>query len=346
MSIALDIGAHGMRSLRRAGNTLLGRRFRGAYAQLPESHVSRRLLKQLGMPHVRSARHLLVLGEWAEELSRLFRVPLIPLLPGGELPHGDPQRRQMLGTLIEGLLPEPRIPGEICCMSRPGSSADRDGEHRERNEFLRQVVRLRGYTPIALPAATAVVLAELTDRQFTGVGIAWGAAGCETSLVHCGRELRRRWIPVGGHRIDEELLDRHRRLSDSAAEPALGIDEVRRRKETFRGSLDAPVNREGVPLAESYRRVIHEILRDAAAFLAAVLETRTFPEPTALVIGGGPTRIRGFGDRFRESFARTEFPLPVDELRIADPSEYLVARGCLIQAELEEQTANAPRRAA
>ena len=47
--------------------------------------------------------------------------------------------------------------------------------------------------------------------------------------------------------------------------------------------------------------------------------------------------VKGFLEVFKEQFKQKEFPINISEIKIVDEPLTAVARGCLIEAELEEE---------
>src|SRR5690606_15312409 len=121
--------------------------------------------------------------------------------------------------------------GEVCGLSVPGG--DRAGA-----EFLTRIVRLQGYRPVLLHAGTAVVLAELVNDAFTGVGVSLGAGSCDVSVVRRATELAHVVLPRGGRWIDEQVArDAEVIAWDGTGRKFLNIEAVTRARE---GRGDVP----------------------------------------------------------------------------------------------------------
>ncbi|MEX0715123.1 MAG: hypothetical protein WD066_00980 [Planctomycetaceae bacterium] len=330
MTVALDVGAHRIRSLRRDEDRLLAQSCRSLYAVLPDSAAQRDVLRRTGIPFAACDEDLALMGDGAEEFARLFHAPTAPLFPGGRVPTGDPPARQMIAALVDALVPSSGSDENVCCLTVPGAAGGDD----EAWQFLSRLVRLRGYTPVYLPSAMAVVLAELADRAFTGVGVDFGAAKTELVVAHCGVQLARHAIARGGQWIDHELATRAERYAwDPAGNRHLDVDSVRRWKET--AALRSNDAGDDDLLGELYSEWIGDSLADAARAFTATLDCRRMPQPLAVACSGGPARIAGFKPLFERSWRQAAFPFQVDRIRIAAEGEYRVARGCLVRAELD-----------
>ncbi|MEX0703854.1 MAG: hypothetical protein WD069_17275 [Planctomycetales bacterium] len=335
MTVALDVGAHRIRSLRRDEDRLLALSCRALYAVLPDSASQRDLLEQARISYAVCEEDLVLMGDGAEEFARLFHAPTAPLFPDGRVPAGDPPARQIVAAFVEALLPPSGSAENVCCLTVPGGGSDAPGDDAEW-QFLSRLVKLRGYTPVLLSSAMAVVLAELADRAFTGIAIDFGAAKTELAVAHCGVQLARCGLARGGQWIDRELATRAERFAwDPAGNRYLDVEAVRRWKEqaTLRPSAAA----ENGLLIELYEDLVNAALAEAARAFAGTLDCRRIPQPLPVVCSGGPARIPGFAPLLEQAWRRASIPVESDRIRIAAEDEYRTPRGCLIRAELETQ---------
>lgn len=336
MSIALDLGTHALRSLRRDGDHLIARRCRTAYAVLPDHGEQRQLLERAAIAYSVCEGNLILQGDAAAELSRLFQVPCIDLLPNGVVPQADPVARQIIGLLIDSLLPVPAQPHEICCFTQPLHAVRRHGGKTGQLEFFTRLIRLRGYIPQALNAGMAVIFAEMSREAFTGIGASCGASGCEISVAHQGREIVACSVPRGGQWIDQHLARAQQAYCwDAFGNKSLDVDRMAREKESR--SLIAPNNPEDQLLADRYGDLVSFALGELSRELATIPQLADLPQPLHVVCGGGVARIPDFCELLRRQFAAMEWPIGIGAIRLATDSPYTIARGCLINAELEAE---------
>lgn len=286
MSIALDLGSHSIRSLRPVGRQLHARNCRSVYSILPDNTEQRRLLEKAKIAYAACDDNLILLGEAAEELSRLFQTPCIDLLPGGTVPQSDPVARQIIALFIDALLPAPTMERQICCFTQSGH-ARAQTSFESRTGFVAHLIQLRGYVPRPLGAGMALIFAELVQEKFTGIGLALGAAGAEISIAHCGHEIASCSVPRGRVWADElaTLI---------ATEPRVG----------------------------------------------------RLTQRLSIVCGGGTARTPGFCGLLRQQLYQHRLPVELGDIRLASDSPYTIARGCLINAQLEAADTQPLRRAA
>ncbi|MEO1994243.1 MAG: hypothetical protein ABGZ17_03110 [Planctomycetaceae bacterium] len=340
MNVALDLGVHEFRTLRREHRRLTAHRFRPVYIVITDTSRNLQTLEQLNIPSVRCDDGLVILGEPAVRVSQLFRQPYHEMLPAGRIDRNDPLSRQMLSTLIESMLPVPASEEDICSLHLPHSGIPSQDPQRvprtadPDHKLLKHLISLRGYTPSVLSSGMAVVLAEMVATSFTGLGLDIGATSSNAVLAFQGRELAASTTSMGGDWIDERLARACQEFAwDPAGERRLNVHAIEAWKHEFSGDLTNPHSTREHVLSDLYRELLESVVRCLARDLAINSATELISEPVELVYTGGPTRANGFDDLLRDQLRQTPFPLEVQAIRCAN-SPYTVTRGCLIHAEL------------
>lgn len=335
MTIALDIGTQQIRSLRREGGRLLGRKNLAEYIALPDTPGHRRLLERVTFSFGRCQNSLLVIGQTAVELAETLQVPTVPLMPGGRIPVDDPLARQVLASLIDALLPPATVSGQTCWMTVPGAVSD-DADSPE-CRFFSQLVRLKGFEPCIVSTGRCVVLAELGTNGFTGLGIDFGASAVRAGLARYGQELACSLFPRGGQWIDTRLADSEESvLFDAQGNKYLDFGAITRWKESKLVSVLNPISEREQKLALLYEELIGETLAKFRVDIVQQTSIAKLPQPLSLICTGGVSRVAGFQGLMEELLRDTMFPLEISEVRCASDADYAVARGCLILSELEE----------
>lgn len=341
MTIALDIGSSQFRTMRRVGERLIARTARAIYSVLADTPAHRRLLDQAGIAYSLSEGDIVLLGDAAADSASLFRVPSRHLLPGGRLPTRDPLARQLLSCLIEAVLPTAEAGSEICCLTLPSGLALEAGASHADIEFYSRIVRLLGYEPKLVPASQSLILAELLDASFTGIGLVFGASGCEAMLAHRGQPLCHAQTDFGGHAIDER-----RRLRDfiepavtsnDAAAPAEIVDEItaQRFREAIVPSETAPGASVEHVVAELLCRACEKLIAAFDAELRRAPRAASVPQPVAVICSGGLSQTPGFEAIVADVVSQCELPVDCRVPRVTEASARSILRGLLISAELE-----------
>lgn len=331
MSIALDIGTRHLRSLRREGARLVGRKNHAVYLALPDKPGQRRILDKAAIRYATCAGSLLVIGQSALETADMLEAPCIPLLLDSRLPSQDPVARQVLTTLVDCLLPNARTPNETCWMNVPGATGDDTAEQ----QFFTQLVRLKGYTPRIVSPGLAIVLAELGQQGFTGVGCDFGSGYTRTSFAHHGVELFNTCLDKGGNWIDARLAESEGCiLWDSEGYQYLDTTSISRWKELNLVSVFKPITDREQRLSLLCEEVIGQTLDAIRREVASDSTVRTIRRSVPLVCTGGLSAVPGFRELLFDMVRDADLPFEISEVQRCCETDYTIARGCLILAEL------------
>jgi hypothetical protein len=336
MSIALDIGTRHLRSLRREGGRLVGRKNHAVYLELPDKPAQRRILEKASIRYATCAGSLLVIGQAALETADMLEVPCIPLLRDSRLPQADPVARQVLTSLIDCLLPPARQTGEPCWMSVPGA-IDADSQEQR---FFTQVIRLKGYQPRVVPPGMAIVLAEMGQQAFTGFGCDFGSGSTRISLAHHGLELFSTCTLKGSDWIDARLAESEGCiLFDTEGHRYLNTTSITRWKRANLISVHKPITEREQRLSLLCEELIDETLQAVRNQLADNRTVRTLRDPLPMVCAGSLSSVPGFRELLFGMLRNAKLPIAISEVRRCSEADYVVTRGCLILAELADSPA-------
>lgn len=316
MSVGLDLGTTEFRSIRDSGGDLIARRCRTAYLVLKDNPGHRRLLASTQAHFGTCGGDLVVFGDDADECSMMLDLPVTPLLREGRLPSSDPVARQILALIAEAVLPVAGHPGETCCLTLPGGYALEGDTASLDARYLKQLVALRGYSPQLVSAGQSIVLAELSDASFSGLGMSVGAVSCEVSVIHCGRELARCTVLSPLMDLDNEFLCARRQIGSEEPKAAtVQLDWER-----------------------NCQAMLTSILTEARESLLEEGSIKLIPQPLRIACAGGIVSADGFSTALQQAWTASGWPFKLGQIRIASNPRFSVARGCLIKAILENDS--------
>ncbi len=300
MSVGLDLSGSRFRSIRRQGDRLAARSASAVYAIILDNPARRELFAERRVPYAEFGMNLILYGDAAMEWSNRLSVSAIPLCGNAGLQIDDRVIRQVITALIEGLLPMPKARPDDCCLTLPGGT---DAMKPPVAEFIGQVVRNFGYRPWLTSPSLAVVLSELSDTGMNGLGIHLGAQCCEVSVVRQGREILKFDIARGFGRSDS-----------GATQPEAAAGEI----------------------LEGHSEALREIFATAAYELQRRPERKALATPVTMSVSGEIAMSPGFADIIPACAQHASWPFALRAVRVAAAPEWAAARGCLIQAELEQ----------
>lgn len=337
MTVALDLGTHEFRSLRVGGaGRLVARRSRTSYCLIDDSPAHRAVLEQFGVASALCEGNLVAFGDSVEDVARLLRVPCEELFPGGVLHATDPLTRQIAAVLVDALIGRATTDGELCALTLPADVKSGGDSGLRQREFFIRVVRLQGYAPLELTAPQALVLAELGNDAFTGVGLCFGAGSSQAGLIHRGSVLAHCAVPYAGNWIDLRMARaRERFVWDPHGRKELDTAAARAIRESPGIDLKRAATDDELQLADLHRGMVEFLLREAAMTFRNAMKGVPMPGPMPVVISGGSARIAGFRELLCDVLHTVAFPVHVADVRSADAGPWTIARGSLIRAELE-----------
>lgn len=336
MRFGFDPGTTELRLIRHCDQELITRRIRSTYALLIDTLPNRQLLDHLAIPYSMCQDHLILLADQIEQIPFGPRTPALPLLPDGLVTKSDPLARQLFAACLDALMPPVGADVIDLCICLPRSMHKlQDQDLLATREYLLHLFRSRGYSPMELTPGRALVLAELAPTRFTGLAIDLGAGSCSYSLCLLGGELLTGYLPKGGDWIDTCLArGLHKIRWDQQGREWLDLDAIQQWKCAPLRNLAAPLNRDEELLRQLYEDLIHEILD---LITSDIHHYDPLPDPfppVTMLIHGGAAQMPGLHGLISQSLTNRQFPLVINEIRLAAASPFTVARGCLIHSHL------------
>jgi hypothetical protein len=206
--------------------------------------------------------------------------------------------------------------------------------------FARRVLALRGIPCTPIHSGTASILAELGDREFTGLGLCVGSTTTSLSIAIHGQPVAELSVPRGISGVDETFArSRGRYFFDHEGNRYLDVRKVARWRETASVDLATPQGEDQDLLRSLVKEWLLAAMSEFTRRLEAQPVLRSVRSASILTVAGGPSRMTGFDVLVADALRRAQLPIAVTEIRTAAVSDYTMARGALIAAELEQKVA-------
>lgn len=301
---------------------------RNAFITLDSETTNVRQLKLMHVPFIQAGKRLHVVGKKAYEYAQIFNnKELRRPMAQGLLNPTEQDAFPILKEIIKELLGEPNGE-ELVVYSVPGKPIDRVKEIEYHEDVLKSIITSLGFKAKSLNEGTALANVGLVDDELTGIAISLGAGMCNVAIMYAGMAVLTFSTSKAGDWIDENVA------RDT------GISKAKAQYIKEDGGYSLIGNDDRSMEQQAVKTYYEALVRYLLANIAKQFESTTmpnFPKPVPIVLGGGTAMVKGFLEVFREQFKQKEFPINISEIKIVEEPLTAVARGCLIEAQLEEE---------
>jgi hypothetical protein len=324
-AIGLDIGTSRVVSATRQDSAYQFQSQLNAFLPLPFSKLTESILRKENVPHNAGNGELLVCGNESERFANLFgletRRPMTRGLLNPDETRGLDVMRQILGSLVNH---EPGNDRKLC-FSVPGAPVGSPDDLTYHEKTIRGVLTEMGFHAAGINEGLAVILAELEETNFTGIGISCGGGMCNVCLSYLAMPVFSFSVPKGGDFID----------SSAASVAGEGATRVRAIKESafhFNGFFQDKVHQ---AISVYYEDMILAVTGALKDYLSKSKNVPRLDRAVPIVISGGSAMPTGFRDRFEKLLTEADLPLRISAIRLAQDPLNSTAKGALIPAIAE-----------
>ena len=300
---------------------------RNAFLDVRSDAFTKKMLMKLGIDYIVQGDKGYVLGDPAFELANIFEKNTRRPMKDGMISPIEPEALLIVSLIIAQLLGHPKQVGEVCAFSVPADPIDVERNVIYHRGALEAVLRKLGYTPKPMLEGHSVVFSELAAQDYTGIGISCGGGMFNVCIAYKSVPALTFSTSRGGDWIDNNV-------AQAIGMPAPMVCAV---KESGVDLLN-PKDRVQDAIVIYYRNLIQYTLETIKQKLETAQNMPTFTRPIDVVCAGGTSLIKGFIEVFRDEFEKVNFPLEVNEIRLARDPLRAIAHGCLVAA-MEEQRA-------
>ncbi|MBL6988742.1 MAG: hypothetical protein ISR65_03155 [Bacteriovoracaceae bacterium] len=293
-----------------------------AYFRIPYSDLAKQMLIKNNMKYFKRAESLFIYGFDAESFANMFNAEILRPMETGLLKLGDTMAVPAEKKLIESVIGAPETIGESCCFSIPSPVESNESSIVFHEQVLKKYLTGLGYRAQSIFEGTCVVLSELAENNYTGIGISMGAGMCNVSFSFLSVPVMSFGVTKGGDYID-------RSVAQIVKEP---MNKVRIIKEQSLNLGKVPTN--------SLENALHVYHEDLIGTLLNVLKQNlqnasNFPqvhEEIPIVISGGTSAPKGFKEKFEKVLKTLHLPVNISHVKVASAPHLAVAKGALINA--------------
>ena len=285
------------------------------------------MMKKAKVPLIERENVAYVVGEAAVQLAYTLQLDLRRPMKDGCLNPAEKDAFRILSIMIHSLIGECNTDKEVLYYSVPANAVNQETDADYHQKVLEDVFRkykVNNKTVEAHPIneALALIFAELAAKQYTGIGMSFGAGMVNVCYAKWSTPVFSISSVNSGDWIDK-----------MAAKATGESPTVINREKTKVDLTKAPTNLVERAIQSQYRILVEKTIQTIKTSLVEQGNKVRTEVPLDIVIGGGTACPNGFEDMVKECIEEAKFPIPLGEITKPKDHLYAVARGCLCAAE-------------
>ena len=167
--------------------------------------------------------------------------------------------------------------------------------------------------------------AELSDNDYTGIGISCGAGMTNVCVMLNGEPTVVFSTTKSGDWVD--------RMSAIATGEPDSVVQVEKEGGGFK--IGEPSENPVLSAVSSYyERLVEYTAKQLSVALTNHKSLPKFKHPIQIVVAGGTSQADGYIEKLNEKLLESNFPLPIEVVRHSSDPLHAVAKGCLIAASI------------
>ncbi|MBU0880946.1 MAG: hypothetical protein KKE81_01970 [Candidatus Omnitrophica bacterium] len=323
----VDIGTMFVKCAHKEGDEIVFKSQRNAFFDVEHTDFTKKILDNSKVKYIIKGDDLYVVGDEALQFANMFNKDTRRPLSKGVISPTEKEALPIIELLIKSVVGEPAHKGEIVYFSVPGEPLDADFNVLYHIKMVEGFLKTLGYAPKPINEGHAVILSELAEEDFTGMGLSFGGGMVNVCLSFMSVPIFKFSVAKSGDWIDQQV--------------AMAVDETASRVSSIKeSSLD--LSKEGElskiesALSIYYNHLIEYVIENIKQEFAKARRLPKIPNPISIILSGGTSLPKGFSGRFKQILDRLKLPIPVGSVRMASQPLRSVAKGALIAASADE----------
>ena len=331
-NVGLDVGTSYIVLAKQDGDNVVYKDFRDAfYIIKPSTPVATKMIEKglSGKIFIKDADNsFILLGkdaiEKAIERNDTAKRPMYR----GVVSSKEKDAKRILSFILNEVVGQSSEPNEklvFCVPAQPVDQEDDDFDVGYHEDVIKTILKDSGYEARSINEAEALCYAELSDCDYTGIGISCGAGMTNICVMLNGEPTVVFSTTKSGDWVD-------RMSSVATGEP----DSVVQAEKEGGGFTIGQPNDNTILSAISayYERLIDYTTKQLSVALSNHKLLPKFKNPLTIVIAGGTSQASGYVDYFATKLKDNNFPLQIKEVKHAADPLHAVAKGCLIASQI------------
>lgn len=323
----VDIGTMFVKCAYKEGDEIVFKSQRNAFFEVEHTDFTKKILDNSKVKYIIKEDNLYVVGDEALQFANMFNKDTRRPLSKGVISPTEKEALPMIELLIKSVVGEPAHKSEIVYFSVPGEPLDAEFNVLYHIKMVEGFLKTLGYTPKPINEGHAIILSELAEEDFTGIGLSFGGGMVNVCLSFMSVPIFKFSVAKSGDWIDQQV--------------AMAVDETASRVSAIKeSSLD--LSKEGdlskieSALSIYYNHLIEYVIENIKQEFAKARRLPRIANPISIILSGGTSLPKGFSGRFKQILDRLKLPIPVGSVRMASQPLRSVAKGALIAASADE----------
>jgi actin-like ATPase involved in cell morphogenesis len=324
MARGIDVGTMNLVSARQDGADTVFTQQRNSFVEIEYSDMAEQMLSRSEVLHIRKDDSVYVVGDDALNFANIFKQETRRPMSHGILSSDEKSAIPMIKLILEQVVGQPERSRERLFFSTPADPIDSELNTLYHQKTLESLLGDMGYDPEPINEGMAVIYSELADRDFTGLGISFGAGMTNICLAYYAVPVMTFSIARGGDWIDQQI-------SHATGQ---NVDNVTSKKEDdFRLDFTTDVGGVEGALSIYYDNLLDYVIENIIAEVNEEDVEEGLDVP--VVVTGGTSSPQGFEKLFEDRLREANIPFSISDVRRAREPMYSVARGALVAARTE-----------
>jgi hypothetical protein len=323
--VGLDIGTSHIVAAQNNRNYVSAYQDLNAFFTVPNAKFAKEILSQKRIKFYENSDEYFIIGSSAQSFANMFNVNTRRPMKDGFLSPKEDVGLNVITAIVESLVGGPKNPGEILCFSIPGEPFDGDGSIVYHESVINGFLDDLGYNSIPINEGMATVLSELSEEDYTGIGISMGGGMCNVCLSYLSFPVVTFSIQMAGDYIDDMV-------GRTVGEPASRIKAI---KEEELDLSKHSTDRVSKALHIFYDEIVLKLLDSLRRVIISTDKIPKISSPIPIVLSGGTAMPTGCIDKFESMLKTIDMPMDISDVRLAEDPLNTTAKGALIMAETE-----------
>jgi len=322
-SIGLDIGTSRIVSIRR-GDTgdMEAKDEPNSFLTLPSTSFGKEMLSKNNMNYIEANKNFYILGRNAQEFGNILNSEMQRPMEKGLLKADEPDAIRIIKEIIQLVITQSADFGGNLCFSVPSPELGFESDLIYHESVLKKIFVGMGYNAKSITEGMAIVLSELAEDDYTGIGISMGGGMCNVCFSFLSVPILVFSISKGGDYVDtcvSRVVNETKNRVRVAKEESLDFTKSANNK--INNAFDI-----------YYDDLIMSLLNQLVTVFSQVENLPKLNKPIPIILAGGTCLPSGFKVKFNKLLGQVQLPVEISEVRMSTDPLRATARGALINA--------------